>query len=240
MKITAPDKGTVSSSERVSQSDQARHEAEAFKQYFISYILKALDDQGVPLRKRATKLAELTGKTYATALAWVKKESMPDLDVARTIIFRLQLDCEEALGINIERRAEGDQTATPLAARGIQWASLARPTPRMAQLGIALSDHPDALVLMVAETDEMADEIRKGEVFGVDQRRTAISGSGIYVLERDGRMLVRRVAERVADSSVTLLCDKPGYIPEQVPCTPEGQLHDITVLGQVVCVVKRV
>lgn len=86
---------------------------------------------------------------------------------------------------------------------------------------------PGFMTVQVAG-DSMEPTLADGDVIIVDTAHNTIDGSGIYVVELQGNLLVKRVQLRI-DGSLVLKSDNPAYEPEQIQA---GAAHTLRVLGR--------
>ena len=76
--------------------------------------------------------------------------------------------------------------------------------------------------------DSMQPTLAEGDLIIVDTAQTAIDASGIYVVELQGDLLVKRV-QRFMDGRLVLISDNPAYQPETIQA---GAAHTLRVLGR--------
>lgn len=88
----------------------------------------------------------------------------------------------------------------------------------------------DKLALIEVHGDSMVPELNNQDLILVDMRMSELSANGIYVIQLNGHLLVKRIQTRM-DGSVTVISDNPKYAPE--PLTAE-QAQSLIVLGLVV------
>jgi phage repressor protein C with HTH and peptisase S24 domain len=86
------------------------------------------------------------------------------------------------------------------------------------------------LVTLRAEGDSMEPTIRDGDVLVVDTSVTEVENSRVYIVDVNGRLMVKRIQLRL-DGSLVIKSDNPKYEPEVVhfsECTP------FRIVGQVI------
>jgi transcriptional regulator with XRE-family HTH domain len=86
---------------------------------------------------------------------------------------------------------------------------------------------PGFMTVQVAG-DSMEPTLADGDVIIVDTAQNRIDVSGIYVVELQGNLLVKRVQLRI-DGSLVLKSDNPAYEPETIQA---GAAHTLRVLGR--------
>lgn len=97
----------------------------------------------------------------------------------------------------------------------------------LSRLGI----NPQNAGLLTAEGDSMFPTIPDGAIMVVDLSIRDVRNGMIYVMARDGAVIVKRVQIRAADGAILLISDNPRYQPESVT---RDQLADLHIAGRVV------
>lgn len=220
--------------------DSLLSEREHFLEYFAKKLVEALAEMEVPQHKRASLLAEISGRSTQSAMKWLAGDNLPDLDSARRIFFKLQLDSQVMLGINAEKATNDESRYAWANANGIQITSLLESEPRLYALAKAVADNPKTTILIMQDGDEMAPDVCRGETIGVDTSNTSIVGSGLYLFRRKNRVFLRRAEYRIGHDSITLTCADNRYSPDQVSLTKDGHLKGVEVVGKVVFIVKKI
>src|SRR5690606_6635655 len=82
----------------------------------------------------------------------------------------------------------------------------------------------DFVRVITARGDSMTGDVNDGDVLFVDCRITAFDADAIYVLNWQGRPLVKRLQLR-RDGSLVIRSTNPAYEPEIVPPGEIDQLH---------------
>lgn len=80
--------------------------------------------------------------------------------------------------------------------------------------------------------DEMAPRLKAGDWVFVDMTATRLAGNGIYALTCDGRLLIRRVEQRI-DTGMVLICDNRAYRDQEWTWTTSAARCRVKVLGKV-------
>ena len=210
-----------------------------FKERVTSRLIEILDQASVPLHGRVSFLAGLTGRNRQTVTAWLRGRNLPDLQSFAALAMTFDFDMYYVLGM------------TPAARRRlpISW-TWARTAPGaadgdavtpglMATQGEIVSHTArlDSLTLRPMVGDAMAPEIKHNELMGIDTSVSAISGDGIYALEKEGVLFVRRI-EVHFDGGYTLHSRNDHYGAVKVSNLNDPALQGMKVLGRVQCVVK--
>ncbi len=85
--------------------------------------------------------------------------------------------------------------------------------------------------------DDMEPIIHDGDMVFVDFETTDIVGNGIYVVECDGRVMVRNVESRIGEGLV-LSCANQKYQPSVVKNSAAAQRLGLKVLGKARCCIS--
>jgi len=93
-------------------------------------------------------------------------------------------------------------------------------------LGVPQKD----LALLSVKGDGMSPSLSDGDVILVDLRSSRIEDSGIYVLEFDDALLVKRI-QRKFDGSVVVISDNPLY---EVEVLEKDRVDSLKIVGRVV------
>ena len=100
-----------------------------------------------------------------------------------------------------------------------------------------LGTHPKNLVLVHSMGDSMEPTIRSGDLLLVDRSKAKMRGDGIYLINLDDGLMVKRV-EWLLGGSVVIRGDNTAVSSEQIlPATDLEKLH---ILGRVVWVGSKI
>ena len=98
-----------------------------------------------------------------------------------------------------------------------------------------LSPHPQRLAIIRVEGDSMLPTLNHGDDIMVDSADDAMRlRDGIYVLRRDGLLLVKRLACSAARGRVAIVSDNPAY-----PTEADVRVGDLDVVGRVLWAGRR-
>lgn len=89
---------------------------------------------------------------------------------------------------------------------------------------------PEHLALIEVHGDSMVPTLKDGDLILVDLRNGKRRNAGVYVIQLDGHLLVKRL-NRKLDGSVEVISDNPAYPPEVLGPEAADLLH---VIGRVV------
>ena len=99
-----------------------------------------------------------------------------------------------------------------------------------------LSAQPDRLAIIQVEGDSMMPTLAHGDDIMVDSGDAAARlRDGIYVLRRDGVLLVKRLAPASAQDQVTIISDNPAY-----PTEVGVPVSSLAIVGRVVWAGRRI
>lgn len=89
---------------------------------------------------------------------------------------------------------------------------------------------PKQLNVISVRGDSMEPSLSDGDIILIDRRDTNPRSGGVYVLNLDGGLLVKRV-QRLLNGDFKIISDNPRYEPETVPAS---QLDLVRIIGRVV------
>jgi phage repressor protein C with HTH and peptisase S24 domain len=95
---------------------------------------------------------------------------------------------------------------------------------------------PKALVLVSVQGDSMVPTLSEGDLLLLDKRERQVRNDGIYVLRRDGDLIVKRL-QRGFDGSIMIKSDNPAY---ETQIIQEDQIEQLAIIGRVVWTGRRV
>lgn len=99
-----------------------------------------------------------------------------------------------------------------------------------------LSAQPDRLAIIQVAGDSMVPTLAHGDDIMVDSSDTTERlRDGIYVLRRDGVLLVKRLARASARDRVTIVSDNAAY-----PAERDVPIASLTIVGRVVWAARRI
>ena len=80
--------------------------------------------------------------------------------------------------------------------------------------------------------DEMAPTIRDGDLMFVDRTVVTLSGNGVYAVELDGRVMIRKVESRIA-TGLVFRCENAAYADCLIKDAAAARRMGLRVLGRV-------
>ncbi len=99
-----------------------------------------------------------------------------------------------------------------------------------------LSSQPDRLAIIQVDGDSMMPTLAHGDDIMVDSADAAERlRDGIYVLRRDGLLLVKRIARATTRGRVTIISDNPAY-----PTDADVPVTALELVGRVIWAARRI
>lgn len=100
-----------------------------------------------------------------------------------------------------------------------------------------LGAHPKNLLLVHSIGDSMEPTIRSGDLLLVDRNKSKLKGEGIYLINLDDGLMVKRI-EFLLGGSVVIRGDNTAVSREQV--LPESDMKKLNILGRIVWIGSKV
>lgn len=187
-------------------------------------LVAIMDESGIVPERRATYLSSITGRAWQTTRRWVSedKPGLPDLMSTVLLSIRFDIDANWLLGLTqvklpLPKRIEQAQSGSA------SWAG---------EIAALVSQRAPGCTSFVMQSDEMEPRIQRGAPIFVDTSVTDIQGNGMYLLEYQGRTLVRVIENRIPDGLV-LSCDNKTYKESILKDAAAAKKLGIRVLGRV-------
>jgi hypothetical protein len=179
---------------------------------------------GIPEHKTVSHVAKLTYRAAQSVRRWFdpKTPGLPDLESFARLCAGLGCSADEIIGANNEA------AATSLQDR--RFAEIVECVQSMADV---LSQHGSLNMPLRVLGDEMAPYLLEGDLIFVDSTANHLTGNGVYALECGGKLIIRRVEQRLGDGFV-LKCDNHAYSDsELIQNTATAKRLGIQVIGKV-------
>ncbi len=191
---------------------------------FRDRLISSLDQVGVPPRGRMAYVSALTYRAVQTVSRWLDPHSpgLPDLESCARLCDGLGRNSDWMLGLTQEpcsRDSSVDTNTLP----GFG---------RIREMFDALRGDSATCDVVPMMGDEMAPRIRDGDLMFVDRSADRIAGNGIYALEGDGRLMVRRVESRLG-TGLVFKCENPAYEDQIVKDAAGVKRVGLRVVGKV-------
>lgn len=182
-----------------------------------------LDHAGIPHRGRLTYVAALTYRAVQTVSRWFEPErpGLPDVESLARLCDGLGCSSDWVLGLT--PAMGGNPALQHASATELQW--VGEVLERLRRM------HRDSEPMPMVG-DEMAPSIHDGDMLFVDRRYDRLGGNGVYALEINGRVLVRRVENRMG-TGIVFKCDNPAYDDYPVADVDAVKRMGLRVLGKV-------
>ncbi len=98
-------------------------------------------------------------------------------------------------------------------------------------LNIKNSDHIEAIRVA---GDSMEDTLGEGSIIMIDRSRTELTSGGIFVLNTQGGVIVKRISINPNGTTIDLISDNKIYPVQSVPA------DEITVIGRVIGALEKI
>lgn len=186
-------------------------------------LSQRLDCVGIPQRGRLTYVAALTYRAVQTVSRWFESErpGLPDVESLARLCDGLGCSSDWVLGLAPEM--PGAPSLVHASAAELQW--VGEVLERLRRV------HRECEPMQMVG-DEMAPSIHDGDMMFIDRRHDRLDGNGVYALEINGRVLVRRVEYRMG-AGIVFKCDNPAYEDYPVKDTDSVRRIGLRVLGKV-------
>lgn len=178
---------------------------------FRNRLIAKMDEARVPKEARQAHLAAMTGRVPQTSRRWIDpvKPGLPDLESFALLCLGFHSDANWLLGLSGTGYAIVREGVLAQG-RGKMAAGASGVAAWIAAIVRDLSDEVAGCEPMKMLGDDMEPIICDGDTMFVDYGTQRISGNGIYVVEYDGRVLVRNVENRIGEGLV-LSCENRRY-----------------------------
>lgn len=199
---------------------------------FRDRLIEKMDRARVPKEARLAHLSAMTGRVHQTSRRWIDpiKPGLPDLESFALLCIGFHSDANWFLGLANTRyamvcegaRAEDRESATDSSAAAAWIAAIVRD----------LADEVAGCEPMRMSGDDMDPIIHDGDMMFVDYGTQNVAGNGIYVVEYDGRVMVRAVESRIGEGLV-LGCENRKYKECVVKDAAAAKRMGLKVMGKV-------
>lgn len=199
---------------------------------FRDRLIEKMDRARVPKEARLAHLSAMTGRVPQTSRRWIDpiKPGLPDLASFALLCIGFHSDANWFLGLAKTRyamvcegaRAEDRESATDSSDAAAWIAAIVRD----------LADEVMGCQPMRMAGNDMDPIIHDGDMMFVDYRTQNIAGNGIYVVEYDGRVMVRTVESRIGQGLV-LGCENRKYQACVVKDAAAAKRMGVRVMGKV-------
>ncbi len=191
---------------------------------FRDRLISSLDEVGIPPRGRMAYVSALTCRAAQTVSRWLdpRNPGLPDLESCTRLCDGLGRNSDWMLGLAQEpsgRDASVDTRTLP----GFE---------RVREMFDALRGDSATCDVVRMMGDEMAPRILDGDLMFVDRSADRIAGNGIYALQIDGRLTVRRVESRLG-TGLVFKCENPAYEDQIVKDAAGVKRVGLRVVGKV-------
>ena len=195
---------------------------------FRDRLIHRLDQSGVPSNARMAYVAALTDRAPQTVSRWFdpQRPGLPDMESCARLCQGLPCSADWILGLPSPPAKNASRRAV---AQGGDF------EPRLQWMVDVINQMCGAFGTcepMRMSGDEMAPKIRDGDMMFVDTATNSLDGNGIYALECDGRIMVRKVESRIGKGLV-FKCENPQYEERVVKDAAAAKRLGLRVIGKV-------
>lgn len=191
---------------------------------FRDRLISSLDMVGIPPHGRMAYVSALTRRAAQTVSRWLDSHSpgLPDLESCARLCDGLGRNSDWMLGLVQEPCGRGSSTD----------AHTVPGFERVREMFDALRGDSAMCEVVRMMGDEMVPRILDGDLVFVDRSADRIAGNGIYALEIDGRLTVRRVESRLG-TGLVFKCENPAYEDQIVKDAAGVKRVGLRVIGKV-------
>jgi hypothetical protein len=194
-------------------------------------LFKEMDGAKIPKEGRLQYLCSMTGRKPQTVRRWIetRKPGLPDLESFAAICGAFDTDANWMLGLTKTRYAlppEPDRSEAMYSEQRrdekFEWVD---------ELIRQVAEDAEGCDTIYMPGDDMEPRIKNGAPMLVDTRTKEIAGNGTYVLEYQGRTLVRNVESRIGEGLV-LSCENPKYKASSIKDAATARRMGLKVIGR--------
>lgn len=194
-------------------------------------LIAELDRRGIHPGQREHFLSQITGRALQTVARWIDEEKpgLPDLKSLAIVCLQFDMDANWILGLTSNRLPFPKQQLSPR----VQDQVYGHEKPTFDWIGHILGQTasltgPNQVGVM--KGDDMAPLILDGAPFFFDATVNEVEVNGIYVLDYQGKRLVRHI-EIIVGEGLLLRCENQRYNSTLVKISKA--IHTLTILGRV-------
>lgn len=201
------------------------------KNNFRERLIARLNQAEVPAQKRMVYVAAMTGRAVQTVSRWFDagRPGLPDLESYARLCEGLRCNADWMLGLSA---TAGKRSETQVTGANADQGWMGEFLPEL------VSEFHRCEPMRMSG-DEMTPRIRDGDHMFVSRDIDAVSGNGIFVIEWNGRLVVRHVENRIGQG-VVLSCENPAYAECVVKDALAAQRMGLRVVGKVQGIVRAV
>lgn len=178
---------------------------------------------GIPEDRAVSYVAMLTRRAVQSVRRWFDPNTpgLPDLESFARLCASLGCSADEMIGTTNE--------AGIASRRARRFAEVGDCIRAMAG---ALTQQQRLSVPMRVPGDEMAPHLLEGDLIFVDTGVDRLAGNGVYALECGGKLIIRRVEQRLGNGFV-LKCDNQAYSDHEMKSAATARRLGVKVVGKV-------
>lgn len=178
---------------------------------------------GVLSDKTVSHVARLTHRAAQSVRRWFDPQvpGLPDLESFARLCVGLGCSADDIIGMPCETARISSRDVHLIAVADCVH-SMTGSLTRRGCLGVPIR----------VPGDEMAPRFREGDLVFVDTAVGQFAGNGIYALECGGKLIIRRVEQRIGDGMV-LKCDNKAYRDHELKSVASAKRRGVKIVGKV-------
>ena len=178
---------------------------------------------GIPEERTVSHVARLTHRAVQSVRRWfdARDPGLPDLESFARLCDSLGCSADEIIGVASEAGATSKRMR--------RFSEVADCIHSMAD---ALVHHHSLGVPMRVPGDEMAPYLLEGDLVFVDTSTDRLGGNGVYALECGGKLIIRRVEQKLGDGFF-LKCNNQAYSDQELKSHAMAKRLGVKVVGKV-------
>ncbi|WP_406625188.1 helix-turn-helix transcriptional regulator [Acidovorax sp. SDU_ACID1] len=178
---------------------------------------------GIPEERTVSHVARLTHRAVQSVRRWfdARDPGLPDLESFARLCACLGCSADEIIGMTSEAGATSKRMR--------RFTEVADCIHSMADV---LAQHDSLGVPMRVPGDEMAPYLLEGDLVFVDMSANRLAGNGVYALECRGKLIIRRVEQKLGDGFL-LKCDNQVYSHQELKNHAMARRLGVKVVGKV-------
>lgn len=219
---------------------QAQEAGQTLQRTLATALEAVMEKAFVDPIRRASQLAQITGRRRQTTLAWLKKSqdsggSLPDLVSFASIVTGFNVDAHYLLGLGpfakLEEKMPAVLAPTP-AAELKPPDDCERVMPAVREVIQSASQRCDHMGIQKMVGDGMLPDIADGAMVFYDESIRTIAADGVYVVDMDSNVVVRVVQS--FPGKIEISTTNPRYKPVILKKGAKDLPSGMTIIGKVV------
>lgn len=220
------------------KADQAQEAGQTLQRTFATALEAIMEKALVDPIRRASQLAQTTGRRRQTTLAWLKKTqesggSLPDLVSFTSIVAGFNVDAHYLLGLGPFGKLEEKMPAVVAPNLAVEPPDdCEHVMPIVREVIQSASHRCDHMGIRKMVGDGMLPDIADGAMVFYDESIRTIAADGVYVVDMDGNVVVRVVQS--FPGKIEISTTNPRYKPVVLKKGAKDLPSGMTIIGKVV------